>query len=203
MQNNYILINSSDMRIGIDLDDVLSKTTPAFIKFHNDIYGTNIKIEEMKTYGWWNFIGGSKDEYKRKVHEFITTSYGERAKLIKYSKEILKKLKRNNKLYIVTARSNDVKRETKKWVENNFPNIFSKIYFTDEFLQKNTRVTKKMICDDIDIDIFIEDNLEYAIECAGPNRKVYLLDYPWNQTDKLPNGVKRVYLWKEIGENLA
>ena len=33
------------MKIGIDFDDVLSKTTEGFIEFHNKNYGTNLDIK--------------------------------------------------------------------------------------------------------------------------------------------------------------
>ena len=44
------------MKIGIDLDDVLSKTTAAFIEFHNKNYGTTLDIKNKEKYGWWEII---------------------------------------------------------------------------------------------------------------------------------------------------
>jgi len=187
------------MKIGVDLDDVLSQSTPALIKFHNNTYGTSLKIKDLKTYIWETWSETLK-EALQKIEDFHKTPYFKNIKPIKGAKEVLEKLKKNNEIYIITARGDDIKKATEKWVENHFPNTFSKIYFTDEFLQENAEVTKGTVCNSIGIDVFIEDNLEYALECAGPNRKVYLLDYPWNQTDELPEGVKRVYSWKEIGE---
>ena len=52
------------------------------------------------------------------------------------------------------------------------------------------------------INLIIEDNLSYAIECIAPHRKILLFDRPWNQADKLPNGIIRVHSWKEIANKL-
>ncbi len=187
------------MKIGIDLDDVLSKTTAAFIEFHNKNYGTNLDIKTKEKYGWWEIIDVVMDEYKKRVGEFYTTDYFLNTEPIEGAKNVLGELKKDNELYVITARSDDVKKVTEKWIEENYPNIFTKIYFTNQFGQTGVKTSKAIICNDLNIDVFIEDSINFALECAAPNRKVFLLDYPWNQKDKLPVGVTRVNSWKEIG----
>ena len=191
------------MKIGIDLDDVLSKSTAAFIKFHNNTYGTNIKIENKEKYGWWELVDVTREEYEKRVHEFYTMSYFTNTEPVLGAKDVLEKLKINNELFIITARGEIIKETTEKWVKKNFPNIFSKIYFTSQFELGAIQTTKAAICNNLDIDIFIEDSLQFALDCNQPNRKVYLLDYPWNQTDKLSDGIKRVYSWDEIGKLIS
>lgn len=186
------------MKIGVDLDDVLSQSTPALIKFHNDNYGTDFKIENLKTYKLLTILGSNKERAQKKLSEFHTSSYGREAKPITDARKILQKLKKGNDFYVITARTDDLEVETRRWIKDNYPNIFSEIYLTNEFLKKNPSVTKKTVCDNLGIDVFIEDNLDYAIECIGPGRKIFLLDYPWNQTDKLPKEITRVYSWNEI-----
>jgi uncharacterized HAD superfamily protein len=186
------------MKIGIDLDDTLSDSRLNMIEFHNKIYGTNFKIEDIKKYNFWENWGGTLETTIDELEKFHKTDYAKNIRPIKDAKEILEKLKKNNELYIITARSNDLKKETEEWVEKYFPDIFSKIYFTNEYSHGGIKETKKNTCDNLDIDIFIEDNLDFALECAEPSRKVFLIDRPWNQTDKLPSNVNRVYSWKEI-----
>ncbi len=183
------------MKIGVDLDDTLGHFVPAFIEFHNEKYGTNLKLEDFKSFDLQAILGTTESEEQKRVHEFHESPYNENMKPLEGSLEILEKLKKENELFIITARQDMIKKETEKWVGENFPNIFSKIYFTN-----HGKTTKRKICDDFDMDIFIEDNLKYAFECSEPNRKIYLIDSPWNQTDKLPEGVTRVHSWKEIGE---
>lgn len=187
------------MKIAIDLDDVLSQTMPALVKFHNEIYKTKLKEKDIKIYDLSEIFNEKTDEgIRRKVHEFHTTHYGQKIKPIKGAKKVLEKLKKNNELYIITARSEDIKKETEEWVEKHFPNIFSKIYFSKYLVLDGKEATKKSMCNDIGIDMFIEDNIKYAMECVEPNRKIYLFDYPWNQTNKLPNEIKRIFSWAEI-----
>ena len=188
------------MKIGIDLDDVLGESMEALIAFNNANYGTNLKIENVKEYDLLKILGVNIEEAIGKLNKFHETSYGKNIKPLKDSLTVLTKLKENNKLYIITSRSEDTREITEKWVDNNFPNIFYKIYFTAEFAEKNTKITKGMVCNKLGIDLLIEDNLGYAIESIAPNRKIFLFDRPWNQTDKLPAGITRVHSWKEICE---
>jgi uncharacterized HAD superfamily protein len=186
------------MKIGIDLDDTLSYTIPEMVEFHNKNYGTNLKPEDYKKYEQWYIWSETLEEALKRLYEFHTSDYGENIKPILYAKDILDKAKENNQIFVITARSKNIEKETRDWLEKYYPNIFSKIYFTDNYSKENKKVTKKGVCDELGIDIFIEDNLQYATECANPERKVYLLDYPWNQSESLPENVKRVKDWKEI-----
>jgi len=190
------------MKIGIDLDDVLCQTMRAVIKFHNNIYETNLKIDDVINYSLCKIWGGTEEETTKKIHEFHKTDYAKNIKPVKGAREILEKIKINNELYIITARPFDAIGETEEWVQDHFPNIFSKIYFTDQPYENTANITKEKICNDIGIDIFIEDNLKNALKCRCADRKVYLFDYQWNQTDKLTDGVKRVYSWEELGKSL-
>jgi uncharacterized HAD superfamily protein len=187
------------MKIGIDLDEVLSQSAKALVEFHNNTYGTTYKIENLDFYVW-EIWSETLKEALQKIDTFHKTKYFKNIKPIEGAKEVLEELKKNNELYIITARSEDIRKETEKWVERYFPNIFSDIYFTNQFSLDGTSTTKKIVCDNLDIDILVEDNLTNAIECTRSKRKIYLLDYPWNQIDKLPEGITRVHSWKEIGE---
>jgi len=189
------------MKIGIDLDDTLSYTLQNMIEFHNKNYGTNFKFEDYTKYEQWYIWSENLEEALKRLYEFHVSSYGENIKPILYAKDILEKVKNNNQIFVITARSKNIEKETKEWLEKYYPNIFSKIYFADNYSQEDKKITKKGICDELGIDILIEDNLQYALECVSPNRKVYLIDYPWNQSDALPPNVERVNSWKEIGIN--
>lgn len=189
------------MKIGVDIDDTLSQSTGALIKFHNDNYGTNYKKADLKKYVWEIWADSIKDSAK-KIDEFENTDDFLKLKPLDGALEVLKKLKENNELFIITGRSDTNKEKTEQWLSEYFPNIFSKIYYTNQLSLDGKNITKKKICDILDIDILIEDNLPNVLDCSGPKRHAYLLDYPWNQTTKLSEGIKRVHSWKEIGEFL-
>lgn len=191
------------MKIGVDLDDTLGYTRPELIKFHNDTYGTNLTMKDIVSYDLWKVWGGTRDEAVQKIEDFHKTEYFKRIKPVEDARAVLEKLKKNNELYVITGRRNNVKKETEEWIGKNFPNIFSKIYLSNQFSSDEATTTKKNVCNELGIDIFIEDDLANALECAESEaRKVYLFDYPWNQCDKLPKNMKRVYSWKEILEDI-
>lgn len=186
------------MKIGVDLDDTLGNFIPALVEFHNNVYGTKIKVEDFKSYRFWETWGGTLEQAVEKVYEFFKTPYFKNIKPVEGAKEVLERLKKNNELFIITARQESIRKETEEWLNKNYPNIFSKIYFTNQYSLGGTETTKKKICDELEMDVLIEDNINYTFECAGPNRKVYLIDRPWNQSAELPQNAKRVYSWKEI-----
>ena len=188
------------MKIGVDLDDTLSQTMSAIVNFHNNTYGTNLVLEKLKDGASYKSWGGTLEDDIKKIHDFHLSPYGLDLPTVKGAYEVLKKLKKNNELYIITARNDDIRKDTEEWVNKNYPNIFTGIYFTNHFANNSATTTKRKVCDDLDIDIFIDDNLQYVIDCIKQNRKAYLMDYPWNENGKLPEGVKRIYSWKEIDE---
>ncbi len=190
------------MRIGVDLDGVLSQTIPAIIEFHNHTYGTNFVLEKFNSHDYWEVWGGTRDEAIDKVYEFYKTDYFRNIKPVPGALEVLNIFKKNNNLVIITARADIIADTTRKWVEKYFPNIFSEIYFANHFAQEGTERTKQEFCDSLDIDILIEDVIKYAAECVAPKRRVLLLDYPWNKVASLPVGIERVYSWKEILEKI-
>ncbi len=191
------------MKIGVDLDGVLSQTIPAIIEFHNNTYGTNFVLEKFSSNDYWEVWGGTKNEAIDKVHEFYKTNYFKDIKPVEGALEALNILKKNNSLVIITARADIIADTTREWVGKYFPNIFSEIYFTNHFAQEGTEKTKREFCDSLDINILIEDVVKYAIECVTPNRKVLILDCPWNKDASLPEGIERVYSWEEILEKIG
>jgi len=191
------------MKIAVDLDDVLGQTMPAIIEFHNKTYGTNFRIHDVKTYDLWDIWGGSKEEAIEKIAAFHTSPYGENIKPVSGALDGCVSLKKNNELFVITSRRNEFIPETERWIERCFPNMFAGIYFTNHFGQDAAKITKGEICDNLGIDVMIEDSLKFAIGCIAPDRKVFLFDQPWNQSDGLPEGITRVHSWKDIVEKIG
>lgn len=46
--------------------------------------------------------------------------------------------------------------------------------------------------DEAEIDILIEDSVDYAKECADGKRKVLLFERPWNRLTQIPDNIIRV-----------
>ena len=188
------------MKIGFDLDEVLADQLPAVIEFHNSVYGTSLTREQFRSLRYWETWGGTKEEAIQKVYDYYRTPYFRNIKPVAGSQEAVNTLKQSHDLCIITARPNDFAQETIEWVDCHFPCTFSEIHFANHYALSGLPKTKAEICDSSGVDILVEDSLEYALECRNQNRRIFLLDNPWNQSLDLPQGVYRVHGWGEIIE---
>jgi uncharacterized HAD superfamily protein len=190
------------MKIGIDIDEVLAYFLPALIKYHNTTYGTTLKCEHFLSYRFWETWGGTKEDSIQKVYDFFKTNIFKNLEPVNYSQEAVNILKKNNDLIIITARQEEVIEITQKWIDEYFPNMFSDIFFTNSFSKTGVSISKKQICDSQGVEVLIEDSDENAKECYHQNRKIFLIDYPWNRNIILPKEVSRVNSWNEIIQSI-
>ena len=119
----------------------------------------------------------------------------------------------------VTWRKGVIVKLTKKWlkqngikydkitIERNIPELFEiylpkllhrfipffRLVYKICFYKDRYLLSKKK-----EIKFFVEDNLENAIKLANICEIVFLIDYPYNQFEKLPKNILRVKSWKEI-----
>jgi 5'(3')-deoxyribonucleotidase len=186
------------MKIGIDLDEVLVDFLPAFIEYHNATYHTSLKRDDFFSYQYYEVFGGTLEETMRKVYDFHQTPYFKNMKPIAGTQEAISLLKEGNELFIITSRQDSVKEITIQWINEYFPNSFNDIILTNNHSFSGDVKTKREYCDLLKIDALIDDQVYYALECLAPNRKIFLLDCPWNQSAELPPGISRVYSWQEI-----
>jgi uncharacterized HAD superfamily protein len=190
------------MRIAVDLDEVLAQFLQSFIDFHNEKYGTHFKLSDFHSYHLHNAWGGTVEEAIEKVYQFHKTDHFKNIRPVQDAQESLQKLKKGNEIFIVTSRQNEIMHETEVWLDKHFPDTFSGIHFANHFSKSGIKRTKKEICDELGIEVLIEDSPDYAIECIKPGRKIFLLNYPWNKERKVPNEIQRVDSWKEILEKI-
>jgi len=190
------------MKIGIDLDEVIADFLPALIEYHNTTYGTHLNREQFQSYKFWENWGGTREEAIQKVYDFHQTPYFKNIKPVMGVQETIDILKQNHELFVITSRQDKVAEATKEWIAQHFPNTFSGVYFANHYSQTGEPITKNKICDSLGIDIMIEDSPEYALECFQPNRKIFLINCPWNKDTDLPEEVFRVNSWEEILNNI-
>lgn len=186
------------MIIGIDLDEVLAKFVDPLIDFYNRRYGTSIKKDDAKTYDLWRTFGITKEEAKIVVDDFYNSDEFRALSPVEGSQNGVETLVQRYSLCVITSRPSRLEEETKKWVVRHFPDMFSGIHFSNHSSSTDQTRSKAVICDELSVDLMIEDHLLYALDVARSGRKVFLLDSPWNQTDNLPSNIKRVMNWQEI-----
>lgn len=187
------------MVIGIDFDDVLADTVGQLIEFHNDVYGTTLTRDQFHSPRWWEVWGGTRDQSVKKFFEFKDTSHFKNVQPVEYAIDAIDELSKNHTLVVITSRQIEFVEETNDWIKKHFPNKFKDIFLANHahWALSGESTTKLEICKKEQVNILIEDNLEYAEECAEEGIQVLLLDTPWNQ-GKLPDNVYRVHSWKEI-----
>ena len=185
------------MKIGFDMDEVIADTMNKYLDFYNLKTGKKVKINDLKYYNHWEnlAISGTRDEAIKNFDDFYDSDSFERIGLIDGAEKGIEKLSENNELFIITSRPLRFKEKTERFVCKYFSKIPIQLFYSGDFYNQHD-MGKASICAREDLDIFIEDNLEYAVSCSEKGIKTFLLNKPWNQGES--NGVIRVYNWDEI-----
>lgn len=187
------------MIIGIDIDEVLAELTDKFLEFYNEKYGADFKRQDVKSYNLWEVWKGTREESIDKFYEFYNSFYFESIEPVKDSIESIHKLGEKHELHLITARPNEVKKNTFEWIKKHHVRDFVSINFTNHWgVNAEEKTTKGDICKKLGIQVMVEDGLHYAEEIASHGVKVLLFDCPWNQSDSLPENIERVYSWKDV-----
>ncbi len=185
------------MIIGVDLDDVLSKTVVALDKFHNKKYGTNFKIADHHTFDLTKVWSITPDEYRQIIHDFNSSDDFDQIEPIFEAQEGIANLSKKHQVKIITSRMEKFGDKTKKWLTKHFPNIDLDLHHANHYYGMNEH-KKSHLCKMLGVKVLIDDCLEYALECSEENIPVILLDRPWNQTKTLPKNITRLKNWDEV-----
>ncbi len=187
------------MKIAIDLDGVLVDIITPLLEFHNEIEGTNHSKEDVDNFVLSEFWNLTPEETEERVHHFYETDSFRNLHPEPEAKQAVQELSEEHELCIVTSRPVEVEEETRRWIEEHFPDAFDHIHFSDNpTLSTNDARSKAEICSEIEADVLIEDAVEYAEECSREGIEVFLLDKPWNQKEELPDRIIRVHSWGEV-----
>ncbi len=185
------------LRIGIDIDDVVVEYLKSFLDYVEKKEGKKFLYEEIFDYSFQDILGVSREEIWNLVKGHESDEIIINLDLIENSKESIELLNNVHKIFFITSRNTKIKNTTLLFFEKHFPNHNFKILFSGENWDNGNR-SKQEICKDYGIEIFIEDNLDYALDCATNGIKVFLIDKPWNQKENLPENIIRVKDWKDI-----
>lgn len=183
------------MRIGIDLDDTITKTDEILFKYAK-IYNEEEKILFNINREEWNLtkaFGWNEENIKGFFSKYLKSIY-EKAEIKENAKEKINALKNDgNKIIIITARDTKSLKEVhevcKDWLINNKINV-------DKIVVDGGNKAQK--CLENKIDIFIDDNI-CNCENVYNNLKipVLLMNSRYNKDYQNPK-IKRVYNWNEI-----
>jgi len=182
---------------------VLSQTNEVVALWHNEAYGTEMKLEHFYYYHYWqNPFWGSPEETFRKVEEFWLTDWIERVPPVIGSQAGVAKLKElGYRLVVVTARQRREMERGMKWLEKHFPGVFDTMICTGQSLETLaeprealTKLSKAGVCAKLKAKFLIDDSLENALKCVNATPPVQVLlfgDREWNKRESKYENVKK------------
>ena len=189
------------MRIGIDIDGVLTDIEQYQLDYGSKFYYENYKKEIINYKGYETYdIFDSNKEIDDLFWKKYFKEYSVNVKARDLSSEIIKKLKEDgNEIYIITARgsflshSSDVmtydenKEVVKKWLEKN-DIYYDKLIFSPE--------DKLDICLENNIDIMVEDSVH---NINNVSTRLPVICFHANYNEKcIGKNIIRCYSWYDI-----
>ncbi len=187
--------------VAVDIDDVLADHAKQFVEFSNSRWGTHLSVEDYDEH-WSDMWQIDNIETEVRAGDFfgsgIITKYNHSDEAL----SILTELSRKYDLIIVTSRRIQLEKETRSWIANRYPGIFTEIHFAGIWEKADGKAhlrTKADLCQELGADYLIDDQLKHCIAAAKCGMKGLLFgEYTWNQSGELPENVVRVKGWEEV-----
>jgi len=187
------------MRIGVDIDDTICRSTDYFIYEFNKKHKVKIRKEDI-TENTFKISNDFNEEYIKREQDLHLHNSLQFYDIVENSKEVLEVLKEKAELIVITSRRIALREKTLEWINHHFGNnFFDKVVF---YNVKREDIPKSQICIREEIDILIEDNPYHAYESSKNGIDVFLIDQPWNKSLAESNKIKKVRDWREIHQNL-
>lgn len=182
------------MRIGVDIDGVVSDSYPLWLEELNRHYGKSITI--IDNYDMHLVFNVSSED----MNNFFVDNI-ERLLMMPQpvpgAKEGIETfLREGHEVIYVTARTPDQKEITVRWfMKHDIPHQHEHVLFSG--FKSKVDLVKQW-----GIEVFIEDYQVNAKAIAESGVPVLLLDTTYNQEKQLPRGITRCHSWKEIIEGM-
>ncbi len=189
------------MRIGIDIDNVISSFNDSllkeYIKHDKEITGNgiiNTSVYLRRGMFDWKYEE-EQSFYKENIERIV-----EKLDIAHNAKEVIDKLKQDgNEIYIITGRANgdyvDALSLTKKWLEEK-DIYYDKLLLTNASDEDN----KLKECIEYNIDIMIDDSVSICKKLKENGVNVWLMTTRYNKDVK---EFERVSSWREIYEKIS
>lgn len=177
------------MKIGIDIDNVITNTTECVLDYINErLPNVNFKVENVKEY-WLEKI--MPEGYEWIINQaFSDKQMWKKVELIDGAAQYIRQLRLDgHEVYFVTSTTSDNFRKKIKFLQRN-------LYLPPNYAENHTiSIKKKQL---LNIHFLVDD---YLNNLTG-NREYYsiCLDYPWNRNfnDNDEEDFVRVKNWEEI-----
>lgn len=191
----------ADLRIGIDVDDVLAESLPGYIERFRRRFGHVVRIEEAAWEIFRRFPEISSEQMWGFFDELEATDFlGTRPVYPEAVAGVRKLAADGHRLFVVTGRLTQHRDHTRRLLqEAGVVDLFEDLVHRDG---ETAAEYKPRIVRELRLDLLIEDELHVALAAAEVPIPVLLFDRPWNQAD-LPHGMTRVSSWDQVRRLVA
>lgn len=189
------------MRIGIDIDGVLTDFAGPFLQWYNQQHGTNHSFDSLREYELTTTLSISEEYMRERMDAFYDTLWFKHLNPSPYTQEEISLLHMQHTLVVITARPYKLEARTRSWLERFFPRRFSEFIFANHYAQEGAARDKPALCQEANLDIVIDDWHACAATCAQKGIRTLVFNQPWNQKP-MTKGMRRVHSWREIGDIL-
>ena len=207
--------------LALDIDEVCAQFVPGLIRYHNEKYGTDLRVDTFHSYTFAEVWGGTDEESVTKVFDFFTTEHFLNLEPVQGSVEAVTSLVNAGFDVVgVTSRQLVIEDVTRAWLDRHFHGLFRDVCFGNHWVPEAAnpdlqvegvvKKTKREMVAAIGAVALVDDSCKYVREldgsAGGPNYRKSILfgEYAWNQAaaDELPANCVRVSDWKEALEQL-
>jgi uncharacterized HAD superfamily protein len=185
------------MKIGLDCDGCLIDFVRPWLKYFNDQMGTSYAYDDVTAYDFEDCMDINPKKMMQLIDEFCNSPILWRLPPIEGAREALEKLREKGDLQVVTSRILANTTATLDCFDRLFPGLITGVHFTRTAYGCGGFVSKKEVCEELELTHMVEDCRKYIQECSGVLDQGFLMDRPWNQ-GSLPSNVQRVDSWQEI-----
>jgi len=187
-------------KIGVDIDEVVVEFFRRYLELFNERFEKNLSFNNITQYHIWDLTDVSKKDSLKLAEEFYNSKHFDNLNLVEGVKEALSKLNGNYEIHFITSRPESLKEKTKNFLNAFFKDFHFDLHFSGEVWGESR--TKGEVCKNLGIKFMVEDNAEYAYDCAKKGIKTFLLDKPWNKDYVSHRNLIKIKNWSEILENL-
>ncbi|MEA3507143.1 MAG: hypothetical protein U9R36_06625 [Elusimicrobiota bacterium] len=177
--------------IGVDIDGVIVDTVEVYLQYIYKVTGRRFKQKDITEYFFEDCLAISREEVTKAVEMMFEEDIWDSIPFYDGALDALKKIGSEHNLYIITSRPPVAKKSTQAWIQKRgIP--AEKTIFTD--MDSKLDYIKEH---DLELDCFIEDRLEFALEVAQEVPEVLLMDRPWNRRSVKKNSLNDCFLTTE------
>lgn len=171
------------LRIAVDCDDVLLPTAASIVDNYSQHYGVDVDLANFYSDqpGHWGV------EDIRTANERVARYLGSHAfaaiKPDPAAIEAVHRISNQHRLFLVTARSDELANATQEMIDQYFSGCFTGIELTNHFGDSRRRRTKGSVCRALGAAVLIDDNphhINNALDEASLSMGILFGDYPWN-----------------------